>query len=255
MRNYFTFMQKEITENLRTKRFFALACVFFLFAMLSPLMIRYMPEIMEALLGDDLNFGFFMTTTWRESYADFFGSIATFGGLTVILVFMGSILRERRNNTIDLLVTKGLNSAQFIMAKFTIAAIGIFVIFAVSVAIAAAYTYALFESIGYISDLIAGSAVLLVYLLLLLAIALFFSTVAKSTAIAAVLSLGAYFLLSILSAIPRIGAYSPGNLVSANINIVTGFSVPHLPWNLAGAIALSALLIIFAIMILDKQES
>ena len=247
MRNYCTFMQKELMENLRAKSILVLACVFAFFAITSPLMTRYMAEFIGLFAGgDEMAQGLLAVLpepTYGESYASFYGNMVQIGSITVILVYMSSILREKRIGTADILFTKGLKSWQFVLAKFTVAG-GVTAFAAIiSIFVTYVYTLLLFGEAGHIGFVALGGLAFALFLVMLLSITLFFSSFAKSTGQSAVFSLLAYFLIALSTIFLRIGQYSPGGLMSSPVVIGQG----SIPDGIAGQIIIAIIISVCAV--------
>ena len=248
MRNYCIFMQKELTENLRTKNILVLGCVFAFFAVSSPLITRYMAEFIGLFAGgDEMAEGLVAILpepTLSESFVNFYSNVVQIGSIAVILVYMSSILRERRIGTADVLFTKGLKPWQLVLAKFTVAG-GITVVAAVASALVTyVYTLLLFGEAGYIGHVVLGGLAFALFLVMLLAITLFFSSFAKSTTQSAVFGLLAYFLIAMSMFLYRIGIYSPGSLMSSPITISHGY----VPDGLAGQIIFAVIFTVCAVL-------
>jgi len=259
LNNFSVFLGKEFMENKRAKRFFVLACVFLFFAFSSPVMARYMSEVLAFLLGADPALdgmvAAFGEPHWVDSYLQFYGNIIQIGVMTIILLFMGCVLREKQRNTADLIFTKGLTPAQFIAAKFIMASLGIIIIFFISILINYIYTLILFGEAGRIIDILLGGAVSIVFLIMMLAFVIFCSTIAKSTGIVAVLGFLGFIAIAAISALPRIGQWLPGNLTpNAALLLSMGQTPENLLWNLIIAIAMTAGFLLLSVQILKKQE-
>jgi len=220
MNNFRAFLGKELMENLRTKRLLVMLCVFLFFAISSPLLARYMGELFALLLpGEDEMSQSLLAImgepVWMDSYGQLYANLGQLGALTVLLLYMGSILREKRDGSADLVFTKGLGSGAFVLAKFTVAGALTLGVTLASVLVGYIYTLLLFGYGGNIIDVLLGGLAFGAFLLMLLAVTLLCSAVAKSTAVSAVLGLSVFFLLIFISALPRIGRFSPGNLLAS----------------------------------------
>ena len=230
MHNFRAFLGKELMENLRTKRLLVMVCVFLFFAISSPLLTRYMGEFFAMLLpGEDEMSQALVAAmgdpTWMDSYVQLYGNLSQIGALTVLLLFMGIILREKRSGSADLVFTKGLSPFTFVMAKFTMAGLMTLAVTLVSVVVGYVYTLLLFDYGGNIGNVLLGGLAFGIFLLMMLAITILCSAFAKSTAVSAVLGLAAFFFFIFISAIPRIGRFSPGNLLAGiPIDITLGNS-------------------------------
>jgi len=256
MHNYFVFVQKETMELLRTKRLLGLLSVFAFFAFTSPLLARYITEFIALMVPAEEAIGFLIPDpVWTDSYAQFYSNISQIGNIVLILLFMGVIAAEKQLNTIDLMVTKGLGFTNFVFAKFTVLAVTAFFTIKISILINYLYTGILFDTAGQITNVLMGALVFFFYMLLVIALTLFASAIAKSTAFAALLALAGFLAISAVSAIPRIGDFLPGNLHARSMEVTTmGYYHQTLLWNIASAIALAALFLGLSVLVLKKQE-
>lgn len=232
MNGYFAFLGKETMENLRTKKLLVLGCVFLFFAISSPLLGRFMGEFLAMLMPADDELGQAMIAvmsdpTWTDSFAQFYNNMSQIGTIAVILVFMGTILREKRSGSIDLVFTKGLSPGAFVLSKFTVAAIVITIVNLAAILVCYFYTQVLFDEIGQISYVILGGLIFNIFLLLLLALTMFCSALAKSTATSAVLSLMVFFVIIFASALPTVGRYLPGTFGLQDALSITLGEIPQ----------------------------
>jgi len=258
MREYMVFIGKEFMEIIRTKRLFVLACVFLLFAFTSPLLARYMMEFLVALMpaGEAEAFAAFMPDPrWEDGYIQFYGNISQIGMIAVLLLFMGVVLDEKRKGTAPLMLMKGLSHTGFIMAKFTVMGAAAVVIMLISVLVAHLYTYALFGYAAEIAPLIFGFLTYCTLILLMVAVAIFCSTIAKSVAMSAILGFAFFVVFGIITVLPRIGQYSPGVLFgSMPVEVTVGATPDTLLVTLLVTVALTVVLLAASVNILKRKE-
>ena len=258
MSNYRIFIGKEIVEIVRTKRFFVLTCVFLFFAFASPLLARYLTEFIVMMMPTEdaaLVTPFMTEPVWQDGYIQFYSNISQVGLITVILLFMGVVLDEKKKDTAALMMMKGLSHTGFVMAKFTVMAAAAFVVVIISVLIAHLYTFILFGTAASAGDLMSGALINLLGIFFVLSFVIFCSTIAKSTAMSAILGFLVYMLIIIVEAIPRIGSFSPSvMLLTRPIGATTGVLHEHLPVNILITAALTAVFLVLSINILKKNE-
>ncbi|MFP4697447.1 MAG: hypothetical protein ACLFMO_01950 [Eubacteriales bacterium] len=114
------------------------------------------------------------------------------------------------------------------------------------------YTYLLFEEI-YLSMLFIAFITAWLSGVFLIIVAIFISTLSISFPVSAAFTFGAYTVLSIFAAIPRINKFSPSYLLTISNNIITGQEV-NLTIPLLSTLILFIILIIATIKIFNKQE-
>ncbi|MCL2855097.1 MAG: ABC transporter permease subunit [Defluviitaleaceae bacterium] len=254
MNTYITFIRKEIMETLRNKRLFVLACVFASFALLGPLMGRYMVEFINMFIpAGEMDF-LFPEPTWADGYANFYMNIGQIGVIAIILLYMGVILDEKRRGTAPMMLMKGLTHTTFVMSKFTVMALTSLVVMMVSTLVAHFYTYILFDGAGRFGDAMLGGLVFWVLLLFFLVSSIFFSTIAKKPSTSAVFGLLSWFALVIFDVVQRVRDFLPFGLVGRAVEVSTGYFSRHLLANILITLGVSAVLLVASIHILKKKE-
>ena len=256
MNQFKVFFKKEIMEAVRTKKILIIAIVFGIFAILSPVTAKYMNDILRWSLGSALPEGFgVVDTTWIDGWMEFYNELNQIGIFCIIFMYMGSVAGEKKSGTAALTLTKNLSHAKFIITKYIVQSLTFIVTFVVSFFICYGYVFYLFGEAGNFGDLIGGGLMFLVYVLLVLAIVILASTIAKSSAISAVMAFAGYILLGLTSMIPEIGKYMPGELAGKIGGVTAGQSALT---DYLGAVGVSVLLIVLfiglAVRILKKQE-
>jgi len=255
MRNYRVFLQKEWMEFFRNKRFLGLAAVFLMFAFSSPILARFMLEFLAMLLpGEELFQMLLPTPAWTDSYAQFYSNIEQIGSITMILLFMGVISSEKQRGTADLMFTKGLCRMSFVLSKFTVLAVSVFVTTMVSVLTVFGYTLLLFDTAGDFGNVLFGGFVFFLFFLFLLSLIVLCSTVAKSSVSAALFGFLAFLGIIFISSIPWIGTYLPGRLLSHSRMITFGQTPDGLLICILVTLLLTAATLYLAIRLLRRQE-
>jgi ABC-2 type transport system permease protein len=247
-------LRKELIEQWRTYRLLVVVAVLLLFGgFIAPLTAKYTPELIEALApgGSDIA-QLIPEPTASVVVQEYIESISQFGVLVVLLVTMGAVAGEKAKGTAALMLVKPLPRGVFLGAKFV--ALG--ATFAVGLLIAAMacyyYTLVLFEALD-ISSWLALNGLLLLFLLVWVAVTLFCSTLTSSQVVAGGLAFGLLMFLSILSALPRVGDYLPGRLVSWAGGMMNGGADPM--WTaVGGSLVLVLVALIGAWAIFERQE-
>ena len=204
-------LRKDLLEQWRTFRLPAVALVFSLFGLMSPLLAKYTPELVEQFAGNiDISFP---APTSRDAIDQIIRNLGQTGPIAAILLGMGAIASEKQRGTAALVLTKPVARSAFIASKFLalMATLGIGVI--LGCAGGYVYTSVLFETppaAGYT----------LFTLLILLSIAVYASltflgsTVLRSALPAAGAGLAALAVTAALGAVPGIGKFMPVGLYS-----------------------------------------
>ena len=209
MNGFAALLRKDLLEQWRTFRLPAMGLVFLIFGLMSPLLAKYSPEIVEQFAGDiEISFP---TPTSKDAIDQIIRNLAQTGPIAAILLGMGVIANEKQRGTAALVLTKPVTRSAFIVAKFLglMATLGIGVI--LGCAAGYVYTAILFEPPGV------GGYTLFTLLILLsvtvyAAITFLSSTVLKSALPAAGVGLAALAITVALAALPGIGPLMPVGL-------------------------------------------
>lgn len=249
-----TFFKKEILAVIKTNKLLVLPLLMLLFAIMSPLTAKFTNEIIKSLPQSGGVIIEFPEPTIFDSYIQFFKNSYTIIPIFIILVFMGSVSEEKMKGTIHIVLTKNLKRYEFLISKL-IANYFLFLFSCVIAAIAFLYyTQMLFDEPDYNNFLI-GLLLYCIYGIFIISSMLFCSTLANNNTISAVLGFAIFVIISIIGSIPALSAYSPSELHSLAILIISGQKTTADSINtIATTLSLSILFTIGAIMLFDRQE-
>jgi ABC-2 type transport system permease protein len=234
-------LRKELIEQWRSYRLLVVAVTLLLFGgFIAPLTAKYTPELLRALApnGDEIA-KLMPTPTAAVAVEEYVGTISQFGVLVVLLVAMGAVAQEKDRGTAALMLVKPLPRGVFLAAKYV--ALGLTLVVSIAIAGAACYYYTLllFEALD-LSSWLALNGLLLVFLLVFVALTLFCSTLTRSQVAGGGLAFGLMMVLTAIGAIPTIGDYLPGRLVTWAGGLMNG----------GGTTAWSALLVSMGLILL-----
>jgi len=228
MTGFGIFLSKELLEHWRTRRLPVLSIVFVAFGIGSPLLARFMPELISALAANDGIVIDIPPPTAADAVAQFVRNLGQTGILAAVLLAMGSVAAEKERGTAALWLTKPMSRGGFLGAK----AAGLAAVLATGIVGAGiggfAYTGFLFEAPDA-----AGWAPMCVLLLLQMAayaaVTFLGSTVTRSPLAAAGIGIGLLTVIAIVGALPVLGGWTPSGLADAALAIGTG-EVPEQLW-------------------------
>ena len=232
-------VKKELREQLRTHRLLVVGSLFTLFGLVTPLLVKMLPQIVR-LAGEQVPVELPPPTAFQaiEEYASTMGQM---GLLAAILVGMGAIAREVEQGTAAMTLGKPVSRGAFVVAKM----LGVAATFVLSLAAAVGsyfYTVVLFEAVNPASylylNLLLGE-----FLLVCLAVTLLCSTMFRSQLAAGGLALALLIGQSIVSALPWVGRYLPGSLVSLGMAAVKDGSIQVSPAVAVGAVEIGVCLL------------
>ena len=204
--------KKEWLELVRTKRLLIALVVLVLFGMTSPLMAKMIPEIMTVVPGGEQFAMMIPTPTINDAVAQYIKNITQFGVLLALLFGMGSVANEKDKGTAAMVLSKPMPRFTFLLAKIAANTL----LFALALALAGIgcyyYTYVLFGQLSLMAFL-QMNGLILMYLLVYVALTVFFSTLTRTQYIAIGLSFGVVIVFGIVSAIPGLSRYIPDILI------------------------------------------
>jgi ABC-2 type transport system permease protein len=215
-------MQKELRELWRTRKFLIVLTILFVFGLLGPLTVKYMPIILSEVPGVPEGLEEIMPEPDIAMAVDeYVQNLTQFGVILAILVPMAAVVGEKKSGTAAMVLSKPISRAAFLGAKWVLY-IFLF-ISGVIVASAGGYYYIglLFDWLGPL-DFLAANGLIALYLVMFLSITLFASTVCPSQLAAAGLSFGVLILLGLFGAIPSLSPHLPAALLKWGRGLALG---------------------------------
>lgn len=134
---------------------------------------------------------------------------------------MGVVAKEKETGTAAFLMVKPVSRDLFVLSKFITGIVTIIASIILGVATMLLYTFLFFKEYDITVFLIV-TAILCLYLSIVQAIILFFSTVMKSQIPAGVLAFIFILALSGFSMLGKVGKWSPSHLIAESNAIVAG---------------------------------
>ena len=255
MRGFGVFCKKEMTELLRTYRVFLLGAVALIFGILSPLIAKLTPWLMEQYADSFREQGIIVgevTVTAKDSWTQFdknFFIVLIVG----VAIFSGSYVNEYAKGTLIPLVTKGLTRTGVVLSKLLMQLLTWTVYFGVTIGITWGYT-AYFWDTSVVKNTLWMALFFWLMGVFLLAALAFFSSFLNS-AIQVLLGVGGvYVLLTMLGMIKSIESLLPTYLMSSAA-LLTGEKTPGDFAAAAGiAGAASVVLAILAVLITRRRR-
>jgi ABC-2 type transport system permease protein len=237
-------VRKELLESWRTMRLPIVAGLFLIVGLTSPLLAKFLPEIVKAAAGDQLPEIPLPTPVPADAVEQLWKNLAQFGALAAIVLAMGSVATERDRGTAAFVLSKTVSRGAFIASKVIALGAVLAICVALAVVVGWVYTAILFEPPpvgGWIA------LALLAWLGLAAWAALTFlgSTVTGSAAAAAGIGFVALLVLSIGSAIPNLGRFLPGGLAGPAVALATG--APVEPADVLVPVVATSILIVAAV--------
>jgi len=210
-------IQKEWLELLRSFKLIWVPLVFIALGIMQPVVLYYMPIILESAgnMPDGTVIEMPMPSG-GEVLAQTLGQYGTLGILVLVLVFMGTVSSERNSGSAAMILVKPVSVTSYIVSKWVSMLTLTLISLGLGYMASWYYTNLLIESMPF-KDVLTSMLVYSLWIMVVLTLALLFSTLLRSGAAAAFSALGITILLTIFTGLfPKQLGWGPGAL--------TGFS-------------------------------
>ncbi|MBN1922134.1 MAG: YhfC family intramembrane metalloprotease [Anaerolineae bacterium] len=247
--------RKELLQQWRTKRVLVVAAVFILFGLFSPLLAYFTPQLLGSIEGAEMFADLIPTPTAVDAIGQYLKNLSQFGFIIAVLLGMGAVAGERERGTAALVLSKPLPRWAFILSKFTAQTVVYAGGFLVAGLGAYSYTVVLFGALDF-GLFMAINALLFLWLMVFVAVALLGSALGGSTGAAAGIGLGGAVALLLAGSLPRVGPLMPGGLLAwaGQLGALKGAAVPSNGGAIATAGALILLCLLGALAAFERQE-
>ncbi len=253
MRAYWAFSKKEVMEYWRTYKLVIMLAVFALFGIMSPLVAKVTPQLLESMLPEEMQI-IMADPTALDSWAQFFKNVSQMGFIITAVVYSGMMAAEFTGGTFINILTKGLPRKTVILAKFTVATIIWTVSYCICSCLCYLYTYYYWGS-GGVFNLPFSLFCLWLFGIFLIAAILSGGVITKNVYGSLLGTGGLVLVLSLLNVAPKIKKYNPLLLASGNMALLNGALVPK---DMVVAIVINILLalgmLILSIKIFNKKQ-
>jgi ABC-2 type transport system permease protein len=260
---FLTATGKEITQLWRTKRMLVTGAVFLVFGMGSPLIAKLIPEVFRSVSGMEQIAEFIPAPTAADAMTQYLKNLSQFGFMLAVLLGMGAVAGEKERGVAAMILSKPMPRWAFLAGKFTAQSAMYACCIALSGAGAYYYTRILFGPLEA-GPFLLVNALLLVWLLTFVGLALLGSTLGKTTAAAAGIGFVLSAAMMLCGSIPRYGALLPNGLLSwagqaaqsaaGTAAASSGAPAAFAGGALASAIALIVMCLVLSISFFEQQE-
>ena len=217
-------VRKELLESWRTLRLPIIAGLFVLVGLSSPLLAKFLPEIVKAAGGDQFPAIAIPTPVMTDAIDQLWKNLAQFGAFAAIILAMGAVSGELDRGTAAFVLSKTATRGAFLAAKAVAIAAVLGLSTILAVVLGWLYTAILFEPPA-IAGWVALAALAWLGLCAWAAITFLASAVTGSTAAAAGIGFVALLVLSLTSAIPNVSRFGPGGLAEPAVALAAGAPV------------------------------
>ncbi|MFS0865454.1 ABC transporter permease [Fredinandcohnia sp. 179-A 10B2 NHS] len=256
MSQWLVLFKKEWIEMTRNFKILWIPLVFILLGIMQPVTTHYLPEIIKA--AGDLPEGavFEMPDpTAQEVIVQTLGQYSQIGVLILVLAFMGIVASEKNSGVTDIILVKPVSFANYITAKWLSVVLMTLGSFLLGILASWYYTGILIGDIAF-ADVLQGSLVYALWLVFLVTVTLFLSTVISSSGFVAFMSLLVAIGLSALTPLlSKWMIWSPARLSSHAGNLfVTGSPDDHFALTMSITAVLIIALVGSAVVLFTKKE-
>lgn len=249
MGTFKAYFKKEIVESLRQYKYIILAAGLILFAVLDPLMLNALPNLMKGKIPPEMAALF--VTTQKSAVQDYIKNIYQIGSLFVIFSYCGTLSEEVYSHKLVFPYSKGSIPFSIVTAKFIHYSLAVVVFTFLGFMVNYYYVGILFikDPVSFPSVMY-SAALISLYMLFNIALVTLFSSIVKKGLIAGVAVLAISYLSPTLMLIKDIKEYVPYYLVEK----ASSFTYSNTTAAVVVVTAASVILIISSILRMNKVE-
>lgn len=222
MSNFKCLLKKDLTSIFRTKKFLIILLVLIGFAIISPISAKILAELIK-ILGDEMGD---LTTllgsaTYIDSYVQLNGNLAEMFIFILIIMFAGSIIKEKTKGTYFVLKTNGVKKQEFILSHILSQIIAVTVTYIISLVFFILTTLILFGE-ALPKNFLYSLFSLYLFMIFFVVLINFISGFSKSNTQSMVLNFSLYFGILILNIFTKIKYFFPFSLTDNVISVLNG---------------------------------
>ena len=252
MKQFIILFKKDLMELFRTKKVLIIGFIFIMFALLSPLMAKMMPELLKS-AGNEVMQISMPDATIVDSYGQFVKNLGQLGLFTLIIALGGLIVNEKRKGLYTNLINNNVKKHNFIFSKAVTQILVMTVIYAVSALLFSAYNYVIFNQF-FITYSFLSFVSLYIYLIFVICLINLFSTISKSSIMSIMLGIGTVIAISFFDFF-EFGKYLPNYLATMANNIFSDATcLNYVYLNIAITLAISVILVALSVKLCSNKE-
>ncbi|PJJ63293.1 ABC transporter permease [Compostimonas suwonensis] len=247
------FARKETLEIVRTWRIWVLPAIILFFAISSPLLARYTPEILGAVGGDQFEAIALPPASYVDAYAQWIKNLSQIFLFALIIIYGGIVSSETSSGTAILVLTKPMSRGAFVAVKAVVHTVFLAVLVIIGALVTWGLTAAVFGQ-APLEPLWSSTLNWLVLGIFYIAMMTFLSVLIPSAAGAAGAGVGVFVLLTIGALWKPLGDHSPAGLAGQAAALAAEEPVPELLWPLLVSITAAVVLVIAAALLFRRKE-
>lgn len=252
MRGFIAFLKKELIENTRNYRLLIMLTIFLIFGLISPLLAKFTPQLMEALMPNLAKA--FGNPTALDSWIQFYKNVSSLGISLTIILFSSCLSGEYAKGTLTIMLTKGLSRPAVVLSKFSASALILTLSYWISFGVTYGYTAYLWPGTSLPHVFFSAFALWvagILYLCILMLGCVLFRQAFTSILFLLVLTV----IMGLLEQIEQTAGCSPSILVSKNADLLSGaITVSYFIIPLIVSVVISVALLIMSIVVFNKKQ-
>lgn len=253
MKNYITFLKKELLESMRTHKLLIMLAVFAILGIMNPLFAKLTPEIISLAMPEGQTITVAKPTAF-DSWTQFYKNTGQMGLIVIAIVFSGILSIELSKGTLINMLTKGLSRSTVILSKYTYMLLLWTASLAISFFITLIYTVYLFPG-GETLNLLFSVFCLWLFGAFLLALLLFAAVLVESSYGCLLITGIVIIICMLLNMISAAQKYNPFSLVTQNMGLIQNeVEVSALYYAIGITGVLSLIFIISSILVFRKKQ-
>lgn len=245
--------KKEFLEALRNYKLIIVPIVFILLASLQPVTFYYLPEIMKLATFSEGSIIQIPIPTAAESIYSIYGQLTQVGLIIIILVSMNTISNEIKNGVAETILTKPIKRSSYLLAKWILYFTLTIISFTLAILGGKYYTSVLIGESTWL-PVIQSGAVIILYLLLLVAINLLLSTIFNSSIAAGGITILLTIIFSLIASFSLKLWFLPSYLLTVSQAMLFEQNIVNTGLSIVFALALIILCFIASVYLLNKKQ-
>ncbi len=252
MSQFITLFKKEWLELIRSKKLLIMIVLFLFVSISSPILAKLIPSLFKNIEGiGPINIP---ESTWRDAVDQFVKNANQFIGLVIVFMFAGSIAEEKNKKTLEIVLTKPISRASFLLAKFLSGSLLITLCMTLGSAIFYYYSVSIFGSFSLPNFVFLAVALHFLFSVVL-ALAIFSSTIANTQIIAIAVAFFVEIIsLAVLPYIDAIKNYLPTYVLSNYKEMMINGGFHNFMPSIYTSLILIFLFVAGSILIFNRQE-
>ncbi len=247
----FSFLKKELREFIKTSKGFILLGLFLFFAISSPILAKYMNELLLTIASDVPIV--LPEPRLQDAWLQFYKNVSTIF-IVYIIIMTGSVSQEKNKGSIILVLTKRVTRLNFVVSKFVAGIIVFTLLYLLSVGLAAWYTQVLFQAFWY-EGLEISLFIFWLMGVFFTALAIFASVIGKTPTSSALLGFFGFAVLQILSISTNIAMVNPAGASTLVNAVLAGSVAPNDLWvQIVVTLASTLVFLGSSFLVFRKQE-